>query len=689
MNPLFTGNESPNGATQPTKAVNRQGVGVKRTHNTFDTSYFNYKTQIFGKYEPFFVMEGVSGDRIPLYSSHTVRSLPFKAPLLSSLKLNKDYFMVPMQSILPNTWELIFKNPSQGDDVPDDCNCVMYLGSLMNSSGLIDTLLKSLCFKNLYSESAPIPAPSTSGQYAAYFLHLFMAEMFFSSSCLLRQVGYSIIPRFFGGDGREHSFDFIFDALVRCIKNISFVYQDGNISKNISSSRLPLASCISIFRDNVSRIDFTTVNISVNTGDFGNILSSYSYSLMSFSVDNGGSNDFELLGLNISRLLAYQLINFQFYVNPNVDFIYNSQLYRDNFFSLVRAYLNDNYNLDVSIDSFTINGISVPYDFFSSHYLNQCVSVFCENFSDYSPYADDITTDFSPALAFYNLLFYIFGLRDCLKFGDYFTDCRTRPYAVGNMETPVVGNKVSAIDITKSLVMQRFLNNVQKLGNNFGDYLRGIFGESPTPDYHFPKFISHQEFDIDTNEVTNVTSDDQGAIVTNLRSSADKYAFEVEVSMPCILMGISYFSVPRLYSSVKDRFFFHYDRFDMFNPMLQYVGDQPVYNIERTDYYRPDSNFGYQSRYGEYKQRVSVASGGFIDKLTGWAFVADNDFDGVQKSDFYPYQSPDFIRACDYEFDRFVGVLSGYSLGHRFHFVVVYDNKVVCNRPLEINPNIL
>lgn len=107
-NPLYNTNDSPNKATQPSKAVNDMQVFVNRNRNTFDLSYFNYKTQRFGQYEPFFVMEGVPGDTIPLHSSHQVRSLPMKSPFLSSLTLSKDYFMVPMQAILPNTWEMIF-----------------------------------------------------------------------------------------------------------------------------------------------------------------------------------------------------------------------------------------------------------------------------------------------------------------------------------------------------------------------------------------------------------------------------------------------------------------------------------------------------------------------------------------------------------------------------------------------------
>lgn len=142
-NPLYNGNNSPNNSTQPTKSVNNQGVSVKRTHNTFDNSYFHFKTQKFGQYEPFFVCEGVPKDTITLHSSHNVRALPMATPFLSSLRLNKDYFMIPNQAIQPNTWEYIYKQPAQGDDVPFDTQNLFPLYS-NDEPSFFDRLMNNL-----------------------------------------------------------------------------------------------------------------------------------------------------------------------------------------------------------------------------------------------------------------------------------------------------------------------------------------------------------------------------------------------------------------------------------------------------------------------------------------------------------------------------------------------------------------
>lgn len=77
-----------------------------RTRSSFDLTYDFFQTMRFGEYTPHFVMEGVDSDSLPLYSGHSIRSYTLGAPLMSDIKIKKDYFFVPMMSILP----LIGKN---------------------------------------------------------------------------------------------------------------------------------------------------------------------------------------------------------------------------------------------------------------------------------------------------------------------------------------------------------------------------------------------------------------------------------------------------------------------------------------------------------------------------------------------------------------------------------------------------
>lgn len=663
MNPLYNNNDSPNNSTQPTKSVNRQGVYVPRTHNTFDNSYFHYTTQKFGFYQPFFVMEGVPGDKIPLHSSHNVRSLPMSSPFLSELKLNKDYFMCPMQAILPNTWEYIFKNPSQGDDVPDDANCLFPAFSV---DGDFNIMREG--FNYLKAEYLSL---------SSRFRWLFALELFLSQGSLLANLGYHVNPLITVGQ-ENISFDEFFDRVISSvvflritIDGINYIYAPSGPLPSVGETQVvSLFQIISLLRSYGSRAIIAEIRVSSESLLGTNAFSLVSNTLPTFSsVEDFGTD------INLSRVFAYQLACSQFYVNPQVDFLYNAQLYRDNLWTLMKIAFPS-----LSVKFFTMNGIQVPYDYTSKAYH---VSMLGE-----LAYGDGLTDE--NCAAYYDYFAAIFGHRESLRFGDYFTDSRTRPLALGDDSIDVSDSStVSVIDVSKKIVYQRFRNAVVKLSNNFGDYLRGIFGTSPSPDYHFPKFIAHQDFVVGGFEVANNTPEGQGNLVTNLNTRDDTFAFEVEVDMPCVLIGISYFSVPRVYMQTKDRHFFHRDRYDMFNPMLQYIGDQIVYNHERTDYRPNDEIFGYQSRNNEYKQRYSVVSGAFATKLPAWTFVADSVTNPVDYVAVSNTQSPDFIRAHDYEFNRFFAAISGYSLANSFHFIVVYNNKCMSTRPMEVNPNIL
>lgn len=653
MNPLYNTVDSPNNATAPTKAVNRQGVFVPRNYNEFDFSHHNFKTQHFGLIEPFFYMHGVEKDRLTLYSSHTVRTLPMASPVMSPLYLNKQFFLVPYQAILPKTWEMIYKNPSQGDDVPDDALCLMSPRFSEFLADLIDILM-------------------SGGTYKDVLQSLLNAELFFSSGSLLYNLGFKLNPLISDpvgfanletGPFKDVSFDTLFDMVISELFNeklykddLTFVF-DGPSSQRlftVSNSQkgayfVSPSQFIELLRESWSQINWRTVP------EAPALLNECTY------IDDQVSRP-----INIDKVIAYQVTCMQYFVNPQVDYIYNCDIYRETFNSLfIDAFKQSSFYTPEWL-YFTYNGNRYSYDYFSQHYLDKLFS----------------TVD-------YGLLSYVFGYRSALRFGDYFIDSRTRPYAVGDLDAQVKDNKVSAIDITKNITMQRYLNAVVKLGNNFGDYLRGIFGTTPSPDYHYPKYISETRSVVEGFETANTGEAAQGALVTQLNSSQSNHAYDIEIDMPCIILGLSFFEFPRVYCRTRDRFFFHANRFDFFNPFLQYIGDQEIYQDEKPTYGDVRGTFGYQSRYAEYKQTYSIASGGFVDSLPSWANVVDSPSSNEVIPDTAENQNPDYIRCRTYEFDHFFKSLTGFSLGHRFHFILDYNNQAPCLRAMEVNPNIL
>ena len=77
----------------------------------------------YGEITPFECIKAVVDDTHRLYNNIHLRSYTLKSPMFSNIKMNKDYYQIPLSSILPRTWELYYRNPQKGDDVPADVYC--------------------------------------------------------------------------------------------------------------------------------------------------------------------------------------------------------------------------------------------------------------------------------------------------------------------------------------------------------------------------------------------------------------------------------------------------------------------------------------------------------------------------------------------------------------------------------------
>lgn len=700
QNPLFRPTTSPTNTTKPTKAVNNTGTSVRLSHNTFDNSYFNFKTQRYGQLEPFFWKDCVAGDSEPFSNSHNVRSLPFASPILSPMKLNKDYFMIPKYAIQPHTWDYIFKNPNQGDDVPADAqNLFPLVGRWIDTD---NTLKVSSIFDCL--EFVVLRFKYQSYTYFD-FLRLIVLEPFFSSGSLLYNLGFKFNPVIRNGNDQILSFDEYFDIIFRDHEftfEISFDNPDSTsgyrlvtfttgLSEDSGAVKVDKFTAISLLRSYFGDIVYFELN-SDTRNDLNYQLDTIDYQI---SDDVSNLNISPLDCLRLDNIIAYQYACAQYYVNPRVDFLYNSQLYRDNYVQLVRLAHQARSGVDLNLSSFNLNGIPVLYDYFSLYYHSSSFSSFLNAFFRVD-YIDDNESDSSAIVKFQNFcnpVMYLFSYREQLRFGNYFTDSRTQALGYGQpgSDTVVVNDDqaISVTDLSQKLVLERFRSAVAHLDGSAEDYLQTMFHEQLPPDYHYPKFIAHSEFAINGSEVSNTTSDDQGNIVTNLKSGDDTAEFNVVVNVPSILIGISYISIPETYCQIKERQYFHGDRYDMFQPMLQYFGDQEIFNREVSDDIpNPADAYGYVSRNGEYKQRVSQVSGGFLTRLRSWIFTVDLPaFAGESAMPRLALtQSPLAIRAHDYEFNRFLSSQTGLSLGTGFHFIMQYNNKNVDNRPMDVNP---
>lgn len=410
--------------------------------------------------------------------------------------------------------------------------------------------------------------------------------------------------------------------------------------------------------------------------------------------DEGSEHDI----VNLLRLAAYQLACAQFYTSDSVDYVYSPELWHENMLSLYRMAMGSGFSAN---EFYMYNGMNVPYDSISGNILDSVFSKaknYYDNVGGCYDYVDTpsqvmqlfLYTQIEPTYAAYSYLINLFSFTRSLRYRDYFVGSKTRPMAVGNVDVTVSGGQFSVVDVTKNIQRQRFLNQVNRIGRSLKEYTRGIFGADPTYDPHQLIFLGSSTDVIGAEETQNTAENQYSpvGITSKLRNDSSRFAFEGSFNEFGIIVGIMNFDIVRPMVHGFDRQNLHLDRFDMFNPYLQTIGDQEVKGTELS-INLPNKIFGYQLRYSEYKQRFDVAAGGFAEHLPGYCFTGDfSNLADRLNPDFFRI-SPDFIRNHTFDFDRLYLMLPDDSPAGYFHFIVRHDITIDATRPMLAAPSIL
>ena len=93
---------------------NEAGGNVPRSRSRFQLSDSFFTTERFADYNPCFVFDGVDSDKVILNQPHQVRTYTLKSPLMQNILKKKDYFMVPLQAMLPFNYEKFYTQPVIG-----------------------------------------------------------------------------------------------------------------------------------------------------------------------------------------------------------------------------------------------------------------------------------------------------------------------------------------------------------------------------------------------------------------------------------------------------------------------------------------------------------------------------------------------------------------------------------------------
>lgn len=648
--------------------VDSQDSKSIKARSKFDLSHHHLTTLPFGEYVPFFSMECVNGDDIKLRSQHSLNTFTLKSPILSNIRMRKDYFSVPMESILPFNWDKIITNPLFGDDVDaDKVNCVLDLSVFTSAKDM--TYNKSFIdlFNLMFSEGSTWGTSSDGARFNA----ITILELFFSNGSLLSRLGYNfnkLIQIDDTVEGISYDIDSFVDEIYTHLKPaLELQYYDS--SHNIATMSFTLQS----LEDKRKFHDFCLSHCICTDDDVQIFENGYKPTFTIYFVE---PSDY-VLKFNIASVIAYQICCAHYLTNDKVDPIYSAELYRQLMKYCIGA---APYNA-----TFSYNDVSTLFDYLSGQAIITAFGNMMEGFTSHQSNAM-LNLPFN---YFINLL----GMRRSLRYLDYFTGAKTHPLALGDTSVQVSSsNKVDVVDVTKGLQMQRFLNFVNRTGRKFEEYISKLNGRYVAPDFHNPQFLGSTVESLYNPTVENTSSEQfkmQNSITSTIKGDSERFAFQFDCDRPSIIIGIVSFDIVRAYANNVIREGSHIDRFDYFNPFLQHIGDQPIYGYEyRYDRYGGDltSYFGYQTRHAEYKTAVSRADSGFIDgSLPSWAFLNE---ELAQSPDNVTIDS-NIIRSYPEELDKFYLNLPGISLSKYFHFIVDFYNIVEASRPMIANPNIL
>ena len=644
---------------------NRQG------YSKFDLSKDVFTTMRFAELTPIYCERSVLGDKFSLNVSQDIQNyLTLNSPLMGKLRYHSDFFAVPKKAMLPHTYELLVENPNRGDDVPDD------------AYPFFD--LRAFVFALLTRFQTWSEGQTSMNQTQFYCLVL-----------LYYLCGFGTLPDYL--HDRSAAFTVNPDLYDRD-KNKNITWTFGQVFDQIFSDIFAASENNTRYVTLFDSHDLLLVKFELKGPEDVRFMFNYIASIGEgwyLKATNLVKTDFEpftafatsfmqdsSFGVDdLLQYVAYQMIVSQFYTVDTVDNVYNYKMWLLNMESLAA---NSRTTSDLIYPQyFSYNGGSIQYDLFSNHVFNKIFAQFISLLSGNASSTSYTETLFSLFSFYMNL----FAPATCLRYRDYFVGARTQPLAVGDVTAPVTSNSVSAIDMTKSISMQRFLNAVNRTTRDLSDYAKSIFGVDIPRDTSAPYVLSSEIFSV--FDVVNVnTADSQGTRKANISSSLSKYAYESSFNQEVYILGLGYFDFLPVYPYSTDRHNFHKDRFDSFQPMLQDIGDQPVYRAElcssilQTKLGKIDDPMAYQLQDAEYKFPISTAHGGFINYLPSWAFIDYNSY-------YTPKLSSRFIRLYQWWFDKYFSGLSNMSPESYFHFMLSIRIKCTGLRKMQFKPGIL
>lgn len=721
INPSKQG-EFLNSPTERANKINDPQFENNKGYFSYDLTHSEFVSPRFGEITPTCHLDVISGDRIVVSDNTKLIRNQIDGNLLSTINQYQDSFFVSLRNVMPMNYEKLLPNPVHGDDLPSSAlPQVPLLGMLRDylfsndSYSIIDDGTEVESIDMLNTANALLEDGATLADMSDFARSILIGRLavvatVLSRGQLLDYLGYNLD---YGVETNtdyvsrlQYDIDLWFDALYAntlegsdYIQGVELDLNKNGIEYSAYNDATPysytdrstwrdaLSSCLESGRFPIFGFAIEGESMNVLSEKTITLLDGLRGSLLGHPVFSG-NNIYEHLDefdqeaepfangyyMNIGKILAYQQIVAEYYTNDHIDNVFSSELFMENLRSVMYPVDFADGNSITREPVFSYNGRAVEYDYISygSFWTSLISTVF------------DGKANRQHVWMTLMLL-----LRRSLRWGDLFATARPHMLAISDqLGIDVKNGMVSPIDVTKNLLLQRYLNAANYIGQGFIQYMASMFGVKPSDSGSRPRFVSHKKIVIG-NQITNNTANDQGKQTTNLIGLGEKQSMDVYCDDFGYLITLVSFDTLPVYDRGIDSTFHFADRFDYFNPMMENIGDQPIRVSElmgNPSYY--NDTFGWTMRNAQYKFKVSKTHGAFVNSLPGYLIHYPlESYIGEIGSDINI--DPDFIRDKPIYLDRVLPVSTGTSPANYYHFIVSVVNEVKAARKITATPSVL
>lgn len=200
---------------------------------------------------------------------------------------------------------------------------------------------------------------------------------------------------------------------------------------------------------------------------------------------------------------------------------------------------------------------------------------------------------------------------------------------------------ITVESLRRMFQLQRFLEINAIGGSRYNEVIYSHWGvKIPDNRLQKPIYLGGKAIPVQVSEVLQTSQSSETSPQGNQTGLANAYGGtgfnECYVQEHGMIMSILCVRPYPKYKQGLHREWQKFDKLDYYWPVFANLGEQAIYNKEI--YFdpdgTPDSTFGYQSRYSEYKYIPSTVHGDFKDSLEYWTLVRDFENQPALNSDF-------------------------------------------------------